>query len=398
MQSTARVFLAATLLLAASLHAAAPSAGSLVIIGGAIAKGNDAFYQKMITLGPKDANVGVVPTASGVPEEVGPERVADFNRLTSRTDTRTIAITKDTPDAAKKPEVAQSIEECELLFFVGGDQSRILNAFRPGGTTTPSYDAVVKVLNNGGVVGGTSAGAAMMSDPMIKWGTSEDALLLGVQTFEDSGVGYGQGMGFFPYGLTDQHFLKRGRLGRLIVATLETKNKFGFGIDENAALVADLKTGLLECMGDPGVLVLDAQAAERDGFTIKNLYISLLSTGDQVKGATGFVVPAPGKVVLPRPTAPNRGPIIKEDAWASDVIPQMIAELADTTNTEAVAKAGTFTVMLSKMPKTEFFRDPAKGPSSLTAKNIRVDIVPGPATQEAADKAKAQLVGKVTAP
>jgi len=233
---------------------------------------------------------------------------------------------------------------------------------------------------------------------MIKWGTSGDALLLGPQTFEDSGVGYGPGMGFFPYGLTDQHFLKRGRLGRLVVATLATKNKFGFGVDENAALVADLKTGILECMGDPGVLVLDAQAAERDGFSIKNLYISLLSTGDQVKGGTGFVVPAAGKVAVPRATVPSQGSIQLPDAWASDVIPQMIASLADSTHTEAIAKADTFTIMLTKMPKTEFFRDPAKGASSLTAKNVRLDIVAGPETQAAADKAKAQLVGKVTAP
>ena len=62
--------------------------------------------------------------------------------------------------------------------------------------------------------------AASMSDPMIAGGDSLNSLLLGPRTENSKGRGVEieKGMGFFPYGFTDQHFLRRGRFGRLVVA------------------------------------------------------------------------------------------------------------------------------------------------------------------------------------
>ena len=49
----------------------------------------------------------------------------------------------------------------------------------------------------------------------------------------------GTGLGFFPFGMVDQHFIKRGRLGRLVVAMAEAGVRRGFGIDENTALLVE---------------------------------------------------------------------------------------------------------------------------------------------------------------
>ena len=85
---------------------------------------------------------------------------------------------------------------------------------------------------------GSSAGAAIMSDPMITSGSSVEALVYPpAPQPHDTRLSVGRGLGFFPLGLVDQHFLQRGRLGRLVAAMMATGWPHGFGIDENTAMV-----------------------------------------------------------------------------------------------------------------------------------------------------------------
>ncbi len=65
---------------------------------------------------------------------------------------------------------------------------------------------------------------------------------------EGDGVLMTKGLGFFPFGIVDQHFDQRGRIGRLIVALINEKNRFnmGFGVDENTALIYDGKQKILK--------------------------------------------------------------------------------------------------------------------------------------------------------
>ena len=74
---------------------------------------------------------------------------------------------------------------------------------------------------------------------MIVSGTSMRALVEGSceNPGDEDGFRLGSGLGFFPFGLVDQHFLHRGRIGRLLAAARQFDEKVAFGIDENSAMV-----------------------------------------------------------------------------------------------------------------------------------------------------------------
>lgn len=133
------------------------------------------------------------------------------------------------------------------MFFTGGNQARITSILKD----TEIDAAIHKRYSEGIVVGGTSAGAAMMPDVMIVDGVSETNPRVEV-------VEMGPGMGFLPGVVIDQHFLQRGRLGRLISALAQQPAVLGFGIDENTAVV--VSDNQFEVIGEGAVTVVDESA------------------------------------------------------------------------------------------------------------------------------------------
>ncbi len=250
------------------MSAAAAAQGTLVIVGGGLQPETEAVYRAVLDRMPADGTLGVLPTASGVPEESGPLTVQDFEQYSGPEQKIELIDLRDGEvDKANDPAWAERIAACDALWFTGGDQARIVSTFRhqPVGDTgldledkpdTLAYAAVKSVFEKGGVVGGTSAGAAMMSDPMILWGTLHEALLVGVvNDVPDFGVGVGEGMGLLPRYLVDQHFGERGRLGRLLVAIEGAGRSVGLGIDENTALIVDLKAAETRTNREPSLEV-----------------------------------------------------------------------------------------------------------------------------------------------
>ncbi|MEJ2204672.1 MAG: Type 1 glutamine amidotransferase-like domain-containing protein [Gemmatimonadota bacterium] len=122
--------------------------------------------------------------------------------------------------------------------------------FLPGGDTTAAYQTLWRRWQEGAVVAGSSAGAAMMSRIMIAGGSSAEAVTHGVAPDgEGEGVVIRSGMGFLPHAIVDQHFLARGRIGRLLVAVLATDSlPLGLGIDENTALVEPSSPSTVPCL------------------------------------------------------------------------------------------------------------------------------------------------------
>ena len=257
-----------TLSLSLFLPIAAAAQGTLVIVGGGLQPETEAVYRAVLDRMPADGTLGVLPTASGVPEESGPLTVQDFEQYSgSEQKIELIDLRDGEVGKANDPAWAERIAACDALWFTGGDQSRIVSTLRhqPVGDTgldledkpdTLAYAAVKSVFEKGGVVGGTSAGAAMMSNPMILWGTSHEALLVGVvNDVPDFGVGVGEGMGLLPSGIVDQHFRQRGRLGRLLVAMKlnDTGSAEGMGIDENTGIVLETAAGRIAVVGEGSV-------------------------------------------------------------------------------------------------------------------------------------------------
>ncbi|WP_373070795.1 cyanophycinase, partial [Gemmatimonas sp.] len=229
----------------------------------------------------------IIPTAGATPESAMDGPVRTFERYSGAGTARGVLISAKQPETARDPAVVAQLEACSGFYFIGGVQSRVTAAFRPDGQSTPAYEAVLKRWRVGAVVAGSSAGAAIMSDPMIANGTSAGAFSRGLVRREGAaadddstaGMVMSHGLGFFPAALADQHFLARGRFGRLLVALLDVPGfDLAFGIDENTALVVD---GLqVRAVGASAVAVFDARDAVRAGRSARGVTMHLMGSGD----------------------------------------------------------------------------------------------------------------------
>jgi cyanophycinase len=311
-------------LMAAFIGAAsAIERGTLVIAGGAVSADSADIFQAFITHMPPGADrIAIIPAASGVPAEsaaafiealgrygVAADRI-DIIALAVEDDPSTDAIDESTwkGNAANPAEIAR-IERAGAIWFTGGDQARITAALlNADGSDTAMLTAVRARLAAGAVVGGTSAGAAIMSPTMIARGDSLTALTEPVATSSDTSRMDGgalvlaKGLGFLPGAVTDQHFDRKARLGRLARAlTLAPKDqRIGFGVDENTALVVDLDARRASVAGEGSVTVLDARSVRATGeatpFAAEGFTVSVFNAGDTLDMATLSLTPAPFKV------------------------------------------------------------------------------------------------------
>jgi cyanophycinase len=217
--------------------------GQLVIIGGAEDKEGDCTILREFVrrAGGTNARIVVMTVATGLPEEVGRTYTDVFERL--GVESVKILDTARREDASD-PKALETIDQATGVFFTGGDQSRIISNLKD----TELDAAIHKRYREGIVVGGTSAGAAMMPDEMIVEGESKTNPRLEV-------VEMGPGMGFLPGVVIDQHFLQRGRLGRLLSAVTQQPVVLGLGIDENTAIVVN--NNQFEVIGEGAVTVVD---------------------------------------------------------------------------------------------------------------------------------------------
>jgi cyanophycinase len=299
-------FLAALLLVAPVLlpgcdpadREAEVSEGRLVVIGGALSADNEEVYREILDGKEGEGPICVIPTAGGSPESSMNSAVERIERWGGEGSARGIFISTENPESALDPEVARELEGCSGFFFTGGAQSRIIDVFRPDGEATPAFDALWGRWQAGAVVSGSSAGAAMMSHPMIAGGSSEGAFADGGGP--EGGVRLTEGMNFLPDLLVDQHFLARGRIGRLIVAVLhEPRMSLGAGIDENTALVVEGDRAWVA--GASGVVLVDGRQAQRGEGSpahATGVRVELLGPGDVVDLSTLEVRPSGGKVAV----------------------------------------------------------------------------------------------------
>ncbi len=291
------------------------ASGHLVIIGGGLLPDNSAVYERLIRHagGLEQARFGILPIASlGTG---GAERFARHmeRRGVPKAQIQIIDVTTANADRqTSNPAVVEQIQRCTGLFFTGGDQRRITRALlNSDGTETAALQAIRAVWRHGGVIAGSSAGAAVQADPMMAVsGLPNDSLDAGMdaldfgRTTEPSrrGVQVTRGLGFFRGGLIDQHFSQfRGRLGRMARVAIEERIRYGFGIDENTALdvAAD---GTIEVIGAGHLTIVDAvEATCVDGplgCQIGDVRLICLASGDRFDPKTGVAMVHPAKTPI----------------------------------------------------------------------------------------------------
>ncbi|WP_413161967.1 cyanophycinase [Capilliphycus salinus ALCB114379] len=154
---------------------------------------------------------------------------------------------------ANNPQAITAIKNAEVIFFAGGDQCNYLRNFR----NTNVDKAVKSVIDRGGAVGGTSAGAMIQSDFVFNacsnTVTSENALS---NPYEDIDLNrYFLTWKNLENTIIDTHFYERDRMGRLMtfVARLirdgNSEQVLGIGVDEETSVIIN-KDGLAEVLGE----------------------------------------------------------------------------------------------------------------------------------------------------
>ena len=302
--------------------------GPLAMIGGRLEPDNDALFDAMRSR--CGGRIAVFAMASGYPEEVGGELVEDFARHGVTAELLPL-FHENRETAAFDPALVERVRDLGSIFFSGGDQSRIVGSLIQGGEETPVLRAIRAAHADGGLVAGTSAGAAIMSGPMIVSGTSMEALTAGPPADDDEdGFRLGSGLAFFGHGLVDQHFLQRGRLGRLLAACRALNEPIAYGIDENSALVVDADRGTV--VGETGVMLLDLRRAREDaeGRELRGVRVSYLDDGDGVDLRRARPLPSRDKRRVRTTRASYRRPApVRRHAFSSYAIHDLMLRLAE---------------------------------------------------------------------
>jgi cyanophycinase len=219
------------------------SRGWIIAIGGAENKENDRrILERFVNAsGGTGADIVIIPTASHM-HETGPRYERLFGELGA---SRVSAMDFDTRRDACEPGRLERLEQASGIFFTGGNQLRLTTLL--GGTPVAK---LIRAANARGVtVGGTSAGASILSEHMIAAGDEGSSMIAG-------SVRLAPGLGLTNRFIIDQHFRQRDRLGRLLTALAYNPFSVGIGLDEDtAAFIGPDET--VEVEGSGAVTIVD---------------------------------------------------------------------------------------------------------------------------------------------
>lgn len=261
------------------------SKGNLVIVGGVQ---THEIVKKFVELaGGCDAKIMVIPNAGSDPIRWSTEQVNEFKELGANADY--LLFTRETAD---DEENLRKMSESNSVFFLGGDQSDLTRDM----LGTKLLDKVFEIYNNGGTVGGSSAGAAVMSEVMITGNELiRDDSTGAFITIEKGNIETKQGFGFLKTVIIDQHFLKRKRHNRTIAAIIEHPILVGVAIDESTAIIVYPKD-TFEVYGNNQVLVYDPTRGKdirednKGNLGITDMKLQVLISGDKFDLKTNEVI------------------------------------------------------------------------------------------------------------
>lgn len=247
--------------------------GTLFAIGGAEAKlrRRTVLRAFLEAAGGSDARIAVVPSASSL----GPEVVEVYQAVFSALGAASVVAARPMSRAdAGDPALAAVLDDVTGVFMTGGNQLK-LSSFVIG---TPFADAIHAAYRRGAAVGGTSAGASILAEHMIAFGS-------GGSTPKQRMSQLSVGLGLLRGVVIDQHFEQRNRYGRLLSLVAQSPSLLGIGVDEDTAAV--VRGGeQLDVVGRGSVTIVDGS------HLISNAYSAKRTAPLLVSGATIHVLPA----------------------------------------------------------------------------------------------------------
>lgn len=227
--------------------------GSLIIVGGGDTP--TSIQERFISLagGAQKAKIAIFPMASLKSDEEAQEISLDFRKLGAEAQVVSIG-----EGDANSDSTAKYLEQFSGYWFSGGDQSKLANLL----VGTKALETIDRRYREGAAVGGTSAGASVMTTLMLtgKWRKAkspEEEEIVNIARRMKEVV---KGFGIFKGAIVDQHFMHRPRYNRLISAVLDHPELIGVGIDEETALLVR-PDRVWEVLGNNYVKIFDARRA-----------------------------------------------------------------------------------------------------------------------------------------
>lgn len=246
----------------------------LAIGGGMELTGKNPLVKTFIELsGGDQAKITILPTASDYGDEVGALYKEAFRKFTNNVEYFLIDEREDT----NKIDLCEWVEQSTGIFFTGGNQLRITSLL--GGSQLE--EILKRKIEEGIIIAGTSAGASAMSSTMITWGRS-DRMVKG-------NLKMSPGMNWVHRSIViDSHFVKRGRISRLLHLVSEHPGSLGIGLSEDTGILIEKDNSIIEVIGSRQIVVVDgrgithsnmAKIREKRPFTVTDVKIHVLGSG-----------------------------------------------------------------------------------------------------------------------
>jgi cyanophycinase len=358
--------------------------GTLVILGGAVKDGHDALWQAVVqSAGGAGALVLVLPTASADPERTARHTAVQLERRGARVEVLPVAprwpgsSLAHARAQAHEPAWVARVQQAGGVFMTGGEQDRLMDVLRPDGRDTPLLAAIRALHGRGGVVAGSSAGAAAMSETAIRGMDDPFDALRRLLTADE----LGQGFGLVPESVvTDQHFLRRARVPRLVRVLLQGGRALGLGVEEDSAAI--VRAGVAEAAGARGLLVVDASQAVVETsapLRVRELRLTYVDRGDRYDlRARRLLPPATRQPLEPGPVQGMPG--FFGDILGDNILVGAMARAAEGPGRQAIGlawrpeQAVAFEWQLTADSRTRAWGGPTRDDHTIEA--LRLDIRP----------------------
>lgn len=208
-----------------------PEKGRLVIQGGGPAEGTGIMETFVNLAGGRDAKIIIIPTAGGNRDKDGKLISYDEGKIVAPW--RKLGLTNvhmlhtADPKVADTEAFAATLRDAKGVWFNGGRQWNCVDSY--AGTVT--LKEFREVLNRGGVIGGSSAGATIQGEYLVRGATAGPDI---VMTDEPN---HQHGFSFLRRSAIDQHINARNRWDDIIPVIRKFPNLLGIGISEGTAIV-----------------------------------------------------------------------------------------------------------------------------------------------------------------
>ena len=230
-----------------------PANGTLIIIGGGDI--SESLNKKIMEIsGGLQIPIVVIPTADG--QEQYDQDFGEAGMLKKLGATNVSVLHTNDRNTANSEEFVKPLSDAKLVWFSGGRQWRLVDAYK----NTLTEKMLWKVLEKGGTIGGSSAGATIQGSFLVRGDTKNNQIMMG---------DHQDGFGFLKNVAIDQHVLARNRQFDMFDILMNHPELLGIGIDESTAII--VRGDIFEVVGKSYVVVYDGKFWSREGSELKTL-------------------------------------------------------------------------------------------------------------------------------